>query len=259
MGGIGILGGTFNPVHGAQIRHAVEVRERLNLDLVLLMPNSVPPHKAARGLLPFELRVDLLRAATEGIPGLEISTLEGELEGPSYTWRSLEEFRRRGLVSRPQDLYLMLGVEDFAQLLTWKRGLELPAFANLVVVPRQDSGRQLFNRAGSTFWPEIWPCPVSGPQNDPGRLAGRISFPYRNTVSDPQNDLIRLDVSLEPLFPGMRCIYMPLPRMDITATEIRRRWLARRCLNILVPDAELALMQKHESLLRDIWTDAPGT
>ena len=53
MGGIGVLGGTFNPVHGAHVRHAVEVGERLGLDRVLLMPNSVPPHKAARGLLPF--------------------------------------------------------------------------------------------------------------------------------------------------------------------------------------------------------------
>ena len=115
------------------MRHAVEVGERLGLDRVLLMPNSVPPHKAARGLLPFELRVELLRAAAKGIPLLEVCTLEGELHGPSYTWRSMDEFRRRGVVSRPDELYLMLGVEDFAQLDTWKRGLELPAFANRCV------------------------------------------------------------------------------------------------------------------------------
>ena len=77
MGGIGVLGGTFNPVHGAHVRRAVEVGERLGLDRVLLMPNSVPPHKAARGLLPFELRVELLRAAAKGIPLLEVCTLEG--------------------------------------------------------------------------------------------------------------------------------------------------------------------------------------
>ena len=156
MGGIGVLGGTFNPVHGAHVRHAVEVGERLGLDRVLLMPNSVPPHKAARGLLPFELRVELLRAAAKGIPLLEVCTLEGELHGPSYTWRSMDEFRRRGVVSRPDELYLMLGVEDFAQLDTWKRGLELPAFANLVIVPREGAGRRLFEAAGARFWPRIW-------------------------------------------------------------------------------------------------------
>lgn len=52
---------------------------------------------------------------------------------------------------------------------------------------------------------------------------------------------------------GMRCVYMPLPRMDVNATEVRRRWLEGRCLNVLVPDAELALMRKHDALLREIW------
>ena len=232
MGGIGVLGGTFNPVHGAHVRHAVEVGERLGLDRVLLMPNSVPPHKAARGLLPFELRVELLRTAAKGIPLLEVCTLEGELHGPSYTWRSMDEFRRRGVVSRRDELYLMLGVEDFAQLDTWKRGLELPAFANLVIVPREGAGRRLFEAAGARFWPRIW--------------NGRGAEPEAG-------DDTRTDVPLAPLFPGMRCVYMPLPRMDVNATEVRRRWLEGRCLNVLVPDAELALMRKHDALLREIW------
>lgn len=236
MGGTGVLGGTFNPVHGAHIRHAVEVGEALGLERVLLMPNSVPPHKAARGLLPFELRVELLRAAVRGIPLLEVSTLEGELTGPSYTWRSLEEFRRRGVVSRPEELYLMIGVEDFAQIGAWKRGLELPAFANLVVVPREGAGRRLFEAAGARFWPDAWP--------DAGT--------ERSGESEAE-DGVRADVPLDPLFPGMRCIYMPLPRMDVNATEIRRRWLEGRCLNVLVPDAELDLMRKHDALLRKVW------
>ena len=63
----------------------------------------------------------------------------------------------------------------------------------------------------------------------------------------------RAEVPLAPLFPGTRCIYMPLPRMDINATEIRRRWREGRCLNVLLPDAELALMRKHDAQLREAW------
>lgn len=236
MGGIGILGGTFNPVHSGHVRHAVEVGENLGLDRVLLMPNAVPPHKTARELLPFELRVELLHAALNGIPLLEVCTLEKELESPSYTWRSLAEFHRRGLVSRPEDLYLMLGVEDFAQLGSWARGLELPVYANLVVVPREGSGRRVFEAAGARFWPEVWPESrregVCGPDTADGE---------------------RAEVPLAPLFPGTRCLYMPLPRMDINATEIRRRWREGRCLNVLLPDAELALMRKHDAQLREAW------
>lgn len=245
MGSAGILGGTFNPVHSAHVRHAVEVGEKLGLDRVLLMPNAVPPHKAARGLLPFELRVELLRAAVSGIPLLEVCTLEGELESPSYTWRSLAEFHRRGVVSRPEDLYLMLGVEDFAQLGSWARGLELPAYANLVVVPREGSGRRVFEAAGSRFWPDVWPKVWSGREK-------RGSGPEAPDIPDAE-DSERVDVPLVPLFPGTRCVYMPLPRMDINATEIRRRWREGRCLNALLPDAELALMRKYDAQLQKAW------
>ena len=101
-----------------------------------------------------------------------------------------------------------------------------------MIVPREGAGRRLFEAAGARFWPRIW--------------NGRGAEPEAG-------DDTRTDVPLAPLFPGMRCVYMPLPRMDVNATEVRRRWLEGRCLNVLVPDAELALMRKHDALLREIW------
>lgn len=132
---VGLLGGTFNPVHAGHIRHALEVGEALNLERVLLTPAAVPPHKAAAGLLPFALRVELARAAARGASRLGVNTLEGELDGPSYTFVSLRAWRERHPGVTP---FFLMGVEDFAALRSWHRGLELPGLARLVVVPGPD-------------------------------------------------------------------------------------------------------------------------
>ena len=99
---IGILGGTFNPVHIGHLRLATAVAEALRLKHVDLMPCAVPPHKADSGLLSFEMRVSLLQGALETPPNaapsdarLQVSTLEGELPHPSYTWNLITEWRKR--------------------------------------------------------------------------------------------------------------------------------------------------------------------
>ena len=121
MGAMGILGGTFNPVHNGHVRHAIEVAEALGLERVLLMPCATPPHKESAGLLPFDIRVELLRAAVRDIPFLGVETLEGELEGPSYTWRTLREWGRRHAGEALPSF--MMGAEAFAAPDTWKHGL----------------------------------------------------------------------------------------------------------------------------------------
>ncbi|MDR2727132.1 MAG: nicotinate-nicotinamide nucleotide adenylyltransferase, partial [Deltaproteobacteria bacterium] len=132
---VGILGGTFNPVHVGHLRLAIEAAERLNLDRVVLMPAHTPPHKDRADLLPFALRVELLQAAVEHSPILSVTELEAELPPPSYTWNSLAAWKSR----RPDDLgVFILGAEDFANLNTWHRGLELPTLMDLAVMARAD-------------------------------------------------------------------------------------------------------------------------
>ena len=157
MGAIGILGGTFNPVHNGHVRHAIEVAEALGLDRVLLMPCAMPPHKESAGLLPFDLRVELLRAAVHGIPFLDVETLEGELEGPSYTWRTLNEWAR--LHPGEPLPYFMMGAEAFAALDTWNHGLKLPHVAHLVMVPRGGDDGSVFHESIRSFWPGLRESP----------------------------------------------------------------------------------------------------
>ncbi|HJA08656.1 MAG TPA: nicotinate (nicotinamide) nucleotide adenylyltransferase [Candidatus Mailhella merdigallinarum] len=221
---VGLLGGTFNPVHAGHIRHALEVGEALNLERVLLTPAAVPPHKAAAGLLPFALRVELARAAARGASRLGVNTLEGELDGPSYTFVSLRAWRERHPGVTP---FFLMGVEDFAALRSWHRGLELPELARLVVVPRAGSDRGLFHAALERYWP--------------GASAGaeRADGSGRESVRLPD---------------GGVCDFLPVPRLDISSSFVRERWLAGRDIRALVPDGVLDLMEARREEIRRAWT-----
>ncbi|HJD96415.1 nicotinate (nicotinamide) nucleotide adenylyltransferase [Mailhella massiliensis] len=226
MGGIGILGGTFNPVHNGHVRHAVEVAEALGLERVALMPCATPPHKESAGLLPFALRVELLRAAVKGIPFLKVETLEGELSGPSYTWRTLNEWARRH-EGEPLP-YFMMGAEAFAALDTWNHGLKLPQVAHLVMVPRGGDDGSVFHESIRSFWP--------------GSLPEVCDVPLgRETVE---------------LAGGGRCTFLPVPRLDISSTFIRARWRSGRSLAALMSAEELAVLHAHAEEVSACWATA---
>lgn len=226
MGAIGILGGTFNPVHNGHVRHAIEVAEALGLDRVLLMPCAMPPHKESAGLLPFDLRVELLRAAVHGIPFLDVETLEGELEGPSYTWRTLNEWAR--LHPGEPLPYFMMGAEAFAALDTWNHGLKLPHVAHLIMVPRGGDDGSVFHESIRSFWP--------------GSLPPAMDVPLgRETVE---------------LAGGGKCTFLPVPRLDISSTFIRARWRAGRSLAALMSAEELAVLQAHAEEVSACWATA---
>lgn len=236
MGGTGILGGTFNPVHNGHIRHAVEVGEALGLDRVLLMPCASPPHKTDTNLLPFGLRVSLLEAALSSVPMLETCTMEGEMEGPSYTWNTLTEWHRRHGGFGPDGLplcerpFFMMGAESFAALDTWRRGRELPKLGHLVMVPRGDDDGDEFHAVIRRFWP--------------GSLPEACAAPVR-----------RAEVALAgELAGGGRCTYLPVPRLDISSTFIRQRWLEGRSLAGLVPEGVLAMLEAHRDIVTESWS-----
>ncbi len=138
MARLGILGGSFNPVHAAHVRLGLEMAEALALDGVEFIPACRPPHKPGGGMLPFELRARLVEMALEGIPGFRMNAMEAQRPGPSYTWDTVTRLR----AERPGDqLYFILGASDFLGLHQWKRGLELCALVNLAVATRDSLGR----------------------------------------------------------------------------------------------------------------------
>jgi nicotinate-nucleotide adenylyltransferase len=131
---IGIMGGTFDPIHLGHLAVGEEAREALSLDVVLFMPAAQPPHKPVASVTAVEHRVAMVELAIAGNASFELSTLEIERAGPSYTVDTVEELARRHPGS---ELYLILSAETAAQLPTWHEPERLLEAGRIAVVPRE--------------------------------------------------------------------------------------------------------------------------
>jgi len=130
----GIFGGTFDPPHIGHAAVARELVEQGDLDGVIWMPARHPPHKADRPMALPGLRLEMVRAVTEGVGGQGWSDLELAREGPSYTVDTLRELRCE---YSDIDLVLILGTDQLAEFSTWREPAEVAALARLLVLARQ--------------------------------------------------------------------------------------------------------------------------
>ena len=130
---IGLLGGTFDPVHVGHIFIAEEARIRLSLDLVLFVVAGSPWQKVERGISPSEDRIEMVRLSIAKHEHFAISTVEVERGGPSYTVDTLDELRT---TMGENDYYLILGRDSFTELPLWKEPGRIVEMCKLVVVPR---------------------------------------------------------------------------------------------------------------------------
>lgn len=129
---IGVLGGTFDPIHYGHLRTGLELLERLSLDEVRFIPCGQPPHRAAPAT-PAALRLRMVRAAVEGQRGFVADARELECTGPCYTVDTLAGLRRDFPAAR---LCLLLGMDAFLGLPQWHRWEELLDLAHVVVAHR---------------------------------------------------------------------------------------------------------------------------
>lgn len=129
---LGILGGTFDPIHLGHLRLAEEVREALNLAVVHFVPSAVPPHRPQPALGPDE-RFALVQAAIADHPGFIADGRELERQGISYTVDTLKSFAAE---FPAHHRVLILGMDAFNGLLRWHRWQELFDWAHIVVASR---------------------------------------------------------------------------------------------------------------------------
>jgi nicotinate-nucleotide adenylyltransferase len=132
---VGVLGGTFDPVHVAHVVAAVTVRHALGLDRVVLVVAGDPWQKRGRVVASAADRLAMTRAAVDGLAGIEVSALEVERAGPTYTIDTL-----RALAAADRELFLIVGSDVAAGLDSWHRAEEVRAAATLVVVSREHDG-----------------------------------------------------------------------------------------------------------------------
>lgn len=132
---VGLLGGTFDPLHNGHLAVARTVRDQLGLDQVLLIPAFRPPHKQHYSVTPFALRAAMIREALIDEPSLGLSLIEAETSSPSFSINTLE--RLAPIIGYLQS-YFIIGADAFADIPLWKRFRDIPRLTNLVVVNRND-------------------------------------------------------------------------------------------------------------------------
>lgn len=183
---IGVLGGSFNPVHYGHLRLAEEAREHLQLDRVLFIPAGLRPHKPQRGLIEGRHRLAMVRLAIRRQPAFEASDIELRRPGPSYTVDTLEALRRRR--RRRARLFFLSGADTLQELRTWRDPDRVLALCTFVVATRPGYALRV-KRHGMTT--------------------------------------------------------LPVTRLAISASDIRRRVAGGRSIRYLVPAAVAAYIARH--------------
>lgn len=130
---LGILGGTFNPVHSGHLILAEEAREKLNLDKVVFMPTYLPPHKDRSDIASALDRYKMIKIAIKGNNHFAVSDLEIKRQGRSYTIDTVREFKK----NHPKDeLYFITGSDLLTYLAEWKDLSEILKIVKFVVATR---------------------------------------------------------------------------------------------------------------------------
>ena len=136
---IGIMGGTFDPIHKGHLMLAQAAYSELGLDEVLFLPSKNPPHKLDKQITSEEARCRMVMLAIEGYPQFRFSDIEMKRQGRSYTVDTLRQLKSR----YEQDmLYFIMGADSLLMLQDWKDPEEILSLAVIVVAVRDDVGKK---------------------------------------------------------------------------------------------------------------------
>jgi len=208
---VGILGGTFDPVHFGHLRLAQELAEGLALGEVRIIPAGLPPHRAQPFASP-QQRLEMVRLGIDGNPLFTLDEREIFKPTPSYSVETLLDLRRE--LGAMQPLCLFMGADAFLGLTTWHRWRELFDLAHIVVAQRP--GVSGITRAAATL---------------PADLMDALN---RRLTNEPE--------ALRDAPSGTILVH-PVTALDISATQIRSELAAGRSPRYLLPDAVLDYIQ----------------
>ena len=197
MSAVGILGGSFDPVHRGHIALADRARRKLSLDRVLMLPCADPPHKPERSLAAGFHRLEMILLAVEGWEGIGVSTSEIERGGHCYTIDTLRALRSRAPALQP---VFLLGSDALADMGTWREHEALLVEFDFAVAMRP--GDEFRSRA--VTWPDfVQPHLESAPAGRELGTGGRVlrldipEFPASSSVvrhraarGEPIDDLV---------------------------------------------------------------------
>jgi len=131
---IGVIGGTFDPIHYGHLAAAEEARVRLNLERVLFVVAGIPPHKLDEEVTPVEHRLAMVSLAIASNPHFVISRVDMDRPGPSYTVDTISILQ--GQWGQKTEIYFIMGLDSLVELPTWHQPQRLTQLCRLVAVRR---------------------------------------------------------------------------------------------------------------------------
>ncbi|MBN3032936.1 MAG: nicotinate-nucleotide adenylyltransferase [Candidatus Saganbacteria bacterium] len=141
---IGIMGGTFNPVHKGHLALAKAAQKEFALDRVIFIPSGNPPHKAAKEVIDKEARLAMVRLAIRGGKTWTASRLEMDRPGYSYAVDTFRALRRK--FGARAKLFYIMGLDSVNEILDWKKPLELFKLCEFIVGTRPGTKLRTFRR-----------------------------------------------------------------------------------------------------------------
>ncbi len=129
---IGLLGGTFNPIHRGHLHIAEQTGARLGLDQILFIPTGDPPHKSGKTLAPAHHRLEMVKLAIRDFPTFRVSDIEASSSETCYTIDTLRALKKQ----LDGEFLFLVGLDAFLDLPTWKAGHELITATHFVVISR---------------------------------------------------------------------------------------------------------------------------
>jgi len=197
---IGLMGGTFNPIHLAHLRIAEEAKEACALDRVLFVPAADPPHKPLADEVPFAQRVEMVRFAITGNPCFDISDIEGLRNGKSYSIDTIAHFRK---VHKGDRFFFIIGSDSFLEIGQWRQFDQIFRSCSLIVVERPN-------------------CKVTEPLASlPAAIKDEFSYDEKSRCLRHQT--------------GEHVHFLSGCLLDISSSEIRRLAAVGRSITYLVP------------------------
>jgi len=200
---IGILGGTFDPVHFAHLRIGLECKEALGLDELRMIPCAVPSHRHT----PFasaQQRLEMLAAALVDADNIVVDDRELKRAGYSYTVDTLAALKKEFPETA---LYLIVGSDSFQNILQWHKWQSIVDLANLVIAQRPDHGNDRESEAGIKLADRF--CTLDEVQCS---VSGKVTF-------------------------------VAVSQLEISATHIRKQIKANKSVKYLLPDPVITLIK----------------
>jgi nicotinate-nucleotide adenylyltransferase len=209
---IGLLGGTFNPIHSGHLKAAEIILDKIGLEKILFIPSYVPPHKVLTDMAAPYHRLNMVKLAIAGNPVFEASSLEIDAEETSYSIITLGKIRNRYPYST---IFFIVGIDAFLEIKTWKEYKKVLKQCSFIVISRPGYHLEEAIKV----------------------LEGK----YCRNIYEYQDDQKLQDAA--EIKNGI--ILFRIPALDVSSTDIRRRLAAKEMITGLVPEPVQAYIQKH--------------